>query len=136
MAHYAELNDQNEVIYIAYLNNETITDTDGNEIEQMGIDHLHACNGENRRWVRTSFRGNFRNKYACLGDIYREDLDMFIEPQPYVSWSLNETDGQWYPPIPRPNLTDSELESGACYLWDENTYQSDNTKGWVLIEPS
>ena len=136
MAHYAELNENNEVIYVAYLNNETITDADGNEVEQLGIDHLHACNGENRRWVRTSFRGNFRNKYACIGDTYREDLNMFISPQQYASWSLNKTEGQWCPPIPQPSLTESELESGSAYLWiwDENLYQSDNTKGWVFTE--
>jgi hypothetical protein len=132
MAHYAELNETNQVIYVAYLNNETITDEFGTEMEQLGIDHLRTCNGENRRWIRTSYRGNFRNKYACLGDTYREDLDMFISPQPYESWSLNEVEGKWHPPIPKPNLTDLQLESGDYYLWDETLYQSDNTQGWIL----
>jgi hypothetical protein len=78
MAHYAELNENNEVIYVAFVDNETITDENGDEVEQLGIDHLHKHHGHNRRWVRTSYRGNFRGKYAGLGDIYDEDLDVFI----------------------------------------------------------
>lgn len=122
MAHYAELNENNEVIYVAYMGNEIITDENGNEVEQLGIDHLHTHHGADRRWVRTSYRGNFRNKYAGLGDTYREDLDMFIAPQPYPSWTLNETNGQWEPPVPRP-------DDGNFYRWNEET------QGWDLIEP-
>ena len=121
MAHYAELNENNEVIYVAYMDNEIITDENGNEIEQLGLDHLHIHHGEDRKWVRTSYRGNFRNKYAGLGDTYREDLDMFISPQPYPSWTLNETIGDWESPVPRPD--DENL-----YVWNEET------QSWDLIE--
>jgi hypothetical protein len=121
MAHYAELNENNEVIYVVYMDNEIITDEDGNEVEELGIQHLHTHHGSDRRWVRTSYRGNFRNKYAGLGDTYREDLDMFISPQPFASWILNETTGQWEAPIPRPD--DENL-----YVWNEET------QSWDLVE--
>jgi hypothetical protein len=80
MAHFAELNENNEVIYVAYMDNEIITDENGNEVEKLGIQHLHYHHGSHRRWVRTSYRGNFRGKYAGLNDVYDEDLDIFINP--------------------------------------------------------
>ena len=122
MAHYAELNEGNEVIYVAYLDNEIITDENGNEVEELGIQHLHTHHGSNRRWVRTSYRGNFRNKYAGQGDSYREDIDMFISPKPYASWILNETTGQWEAPVPKPELTEEQLNDETYtyyYFWIE-----------------
>ena len=121
MAHYAELNENNEVIYVAYMDNEIITDENENEVDQLGIDHLHLHHGADRRWVRTSYGGNFRGKYAGLGDTYIEDLDLFISPQPYPSWTLNETTGQWEAPFPRPDDTNT-------YSWNEET------QSWDLIE--
>jgi hypothetical protein len=85
MAHYAELNEKNEVIYVIYMDNEIITDENGNEIEELGIQHLHTHHGSLRRWIRTSYGGNFRGKYAGIGDTYRSDLDIFVEPEPYGS---------------------------------------------------
>ena len=134
MAHYAELNENNEVIYVAYMGNEIITDENGNEVEELGIQHLHTHHGAERKWVRTSYRGNFRNKYAGLGDTYREDLDMFISPSPYPSWILNETTGQWESPVTQPELTQEEIDGGYFYSWDEEAYNSDNTTGWTLIQ--
>jgi len=124
MAHFAELNENNEVIYVAYMDNEIITDENGNEVEGLGIQHLHTHHGENRRWVRTSYGGNFRGKYAGIGDTYREDLDMFISPQPFSSWILNETTGQWEAPTPQPELTEEQLNDETYtyyYFWDEET---------------
>ena len=134
MAHYAELNQNNEVIYVVYMDNEIITDGNGNEVEELGIQHLHTHHGADRKWVRTSYRGNFRGKYAGLGDTYREDLDMFISPSPYPSWILNETTGQWESPVTQPELTQEEIDGGYFYSWDEEAYNSDNTTGWTLIQ--
>jgi hypothetical protein len=133
--HYAELNENNEVIYVAYMDNEIITDENGNEVEELGIQHLHTHHGAERKWVRTSYGGNFRGKYAGLGDTYREDLDMFIGPSPYPSWILNETTGQWEPPIPQPELTQEEVDAGHYYIWLEGAYNEDNTTGWFLLAP-
>ena len=122
MAHFAELNENNEVIYVVYMDNEVITDENGNEVERLGIEHLHTHHGSHRRWVRTSYRGNFRGKYAGQGDTYREDLDMFISLSPCPSWILNEITGQWEAPVPYPT-------DGNDYLWNEET------QSWNLIEP-
>lgn len=131
MAHYAELNENNEVIYVIYMTNETITDENGNEVEQLGIDHLHKHHGKDRRWVRTSYRGNFRGRYAGVGFTYREDLDMFIEPQPYSSWVLNTSTGDWDPPVPYP-------EDDKNYVWNEEIQNWDIPPkpypSWILNE--
>jgi hypothetical protein len=102
MAHYAELNENNEVIYVTYMDNKIITDENDNEIEDLGIQHLHIHHGSHRRWVRTSYRGNFRGKYAGVGDIYRKDFDLFISPSPYLSWIFNEDMRQWEAPVSKP----------------------------------
>jgi hypothetical protein len=132
--HYAELNENNEVIYVAYMGNEIITDENGNEVEELGIQHLHTHHGADRKWVRTSYGGNFRGKYAGLGDTYREDLDMFISPSPYPSWILNETTGQWEAPVTQPELTQEQIDGDYYYYWDEEAYNADNTTGWTLIQ--
>jgi len=104
MAHYAELNKNNEVIYVVYVDNEIITDRNGNELDQLGVDHLHFHHGSHRKWIRTSYRGNFRGNYAGVGYIYRKDINMFVLPSgPYPSWILNKTTGQWEAPIQKPD---------------------------------
>ena len=91
-------------------------------------------------WIQTSYntRGNkhfdpdtgveddgvaLRGNYAGIGYTYDAANDVFYEPQPYDSWSLNETTWLWEPPIPHPG--------DGYYVWDEDLYQSDNTQGWV-----
>jgi hypothetical protein len=120
MAHYAELNEINEVIHVIYMDNELIIDENGNEVEELGIQHLHTHHGSDRRWVRTSYNGNFRGKYAGLGYTYRSDLDMFIEPKPCESWVLNIETKDWESPIGEPpELTQQEIDSGSYYQWNE-----------------
>jgi len=72
-----------------------------------------------------------RKNFAVEGGIYDEERDAFYEPQPYPSWILNEDSCLWDPPIPLP-LGD-DWPNGA--IWDEELYQSDNTKGWVHAPP-
>jgi hypothetical protein len=36
----------------------------------------------------------------------------------------------WQAPISKPD----DESVNKRYIWDENVYQADNTKGWVLIE--
>ena len=66
-----------------------------------------------------------RKNYAGFGYTYDKDKDAFIPPQPYASWTLNKTTCLWEPPITKPTT--------GLYKWDEELYQSDNTKGWVEI---
>lgn len=127
MAHYAELNDNNEVIYVTYMDNKIITDDDGNEIEELGINHLHRHHGNNRRWIRTSYNDNFRGNYAGIGYIYREDLDMFVLPSgPYPSWVLNESTGKWESPVAKKD------EYFNDYEWKEDLQTWFSIKEYVF----
>lgn len=131
MAHYAELNENNEVIYVTYMDNEIITNENGEEDEQLGIDHLHFHHGANRRWVRTSYSGSFRGKYAGVGSIYNSDLDIFTLPQPYPSWTINATTAEWEAPIPMPELTQEQIDNNQFYRWSEEDFNLNNN-GWIL----
>jgi hypothetical protein len=68
-------------------------------------------------WVKTSFNAatnGFRKNFAGKGYEWREDIDAFIPPQPFASWTLNEETAQWEAPLPRPEgLFDWDEEQGA-----------------------
>ena len=65
-----------------------------------------------------------RKNHAGIGYTYDEIKDAFIPPQQFSSWTLNNTTCLWEPPISKPT-------DGKTYRWDDDLYQSDNTKGWV-----
>lgn len=132
MAHFAQLDQDNVVINVISVDNEDIQDKNGNESEELGIQFCKALFEEETNWIQTSYNASFRKRYAGIGDIYRSDLDAFIRPQPFTSWSLNSDSYIWEPPIPAPILSDAELEEGKYSAWEEDLYQSDNTKGWVI----
>lgn len=54
---------------------------------------------------------NLRKNYAGVGYTYDAELDAFIMPQPYPSWTLNLNTCAWEPPAPRPE---------GMYYWDED----------------
>ena len=96
MAHYAELNDQNIVQRVVVVSND-ITHIDGVEDEALGATFLSELLPGSGRWVRTSYNGNIRGRYAGIGYWYDEVTDQFIPPE----WTL--IDGVWTPPaVPEP----------------------------------
>ena len=111
MAHFAELDEQNNVLRVLVVNNDVIT-VDGSEKEQVGIDFLIGLYGSSL-WKQTSYNHSFRKNYAGTGYIYDETRDAFIPPKTYPSWVLDEETCRWNSPIPYP---DDEKE----YRWDED----------------
>ena len=105
MAHYAFLDENNVVT-------EVITGIDETELIE-GLD-TETWYGNFRGQVckRTSYNNNIRKQYAGIGYTYDSVADIFIAPQPYPSWSLDEN-FDWQPPTPRPT-------EGNWY-WDEAT---------------
>ena len=83
--------------------------------------------------VVTGDEARERKNYAGIG--YHYDGTGFYPPQPYASWTLNDTTYLWDCPLARPELTQEEIDSFSYYTWDEDAYQADNTTGWVLITP-
>lgn len=55
-----------------------------------------------------------RGNYAGVGYIYDAQNDVFYTPQPYPSWTLNQTTWLWEAPTPYP-------QDGKIYRWDEDT---------------
>lgn len=72
-------------------------------------------------WIQTSyntFAGQhpegrpLRKNYAAIGFTYDSQRDAFIPPQPFPSWSLNESTCLWDAPIPMPD--------NGLYVWNED----------------
>ena len=114
MAHYARLDETNNVIRVHVLSNAVITDSEGNEQEQVGVDFLTQHNGGVGWYKQTSYNGNFRKNYAGVGFTYDQARDAFIPPQPFNSWTINEDTCLWDAPTPYP-------DDGKLYSWDEST---------------
>ena len=79
MAHFARIQD-NIVREVIVINNEVIIDSNGVEQEQLGIDFCKSLYGQDTEWVQTSYNGNFRGKYAGVGDMYDAENDIFKYP--------------------------------------------------------
>lgn len=117
MAHYARVNSQNIVTFVTPIPNEMITDENGVEHEELAFDHLYSTipDSVGDRWIQTSYNKNFRKNYAGIGYTWNEELNAFIPPKPFDSWSLNTETGLWDPPIPEPTI----VPGGPLYIWDE-----------------
>ena len=125
MAHFAEIDSENIVLRVIVLANETITDEDNKEQEQLGLDFIANHLKLPGTWKQTSYNNNFRKQYAGIGYVYNASKNKFLDPQPHASWSLNSSD-DWEAPVTYP-------DDGKDYVWDEDVYNGDNTKGWVEI---
>lgn len=122
MAHFAKLDENNNVLAVHVVNNDVIT-VDGVESEQAGIDFLTGLHGHTL-WKQTSYNGTIRKNYAGIGFTYDAGRDAFIAPKPYGSWTLNETTCQWEPPVPYPAF---DTENPKYYAWFEPNQQ------WIEI---
>lgn len=114
MAHFAKLDDNNVVLDVNVVNNQTIDDLPFPASEPVGVNFLTEWSGGYTNWKQTSYNGNFRKRYAGVNYIYDATLDAFIPPKPYPSWLLNTTTCDWNAPVPYPN-------DGKEYYWDETT---------------
>ena len=47
---------------------------------------------------------------------------------------MNTTTGFYDAPLTRPTPTQEEDDALKVWRWDESLYQSDNTKGWLLVD--
>ena len=115
MAHYAFLDENNLVT-------EVITGIDESELIE-GLDpEIWYGNFRGQNCKRTSYNGNIRKQYAGIGYTYDSVNDVFIAPQPFSSWSLDEN-FDWQAPTPKPK------EEGFWY-WDEDSLD------WNKVEQS
>lgn len=114
MAYYAFINQNNIVT-------EVIPGIDETElIEGLDTETWYG-NFRGQTCKRTSYNGNIRKQYAGIGYTYDAVNDVFIAPQPYPSWSLDQN-FDWQPPTPKP-------QEGFWY-WDEDSLS------WIEVEQS
>lgn len=114
MAHFAELDDKNNVLRVIVVSNADNSDANGVEREEIGMAFCRSLFGEATIWKQTSYNGNLRKNYAGIGYTYDVDLDAFIPPKPFPSWVLNEQTCLWEAPVSYPS-------DGGRYVWDEPT---------------
>jgi hypothetical protein len=110
MAHWAELDENNLVLRVTVGDND---DPNGDEGYQWLIDNLGG------RWVKTSYNGSIRKRFAGVGFTYDEQLDVFLTVKPYASWVLDLDTYEWKAPVSKP-------EDEKEYVWDEELVD------WVL----
>jgi hypothetical protein len=117
MAHFAKLDNNNNVLEVIVVNNSIL---DSNSEEESGIAFLTQWSEGYTNWKQTSYNGSFRKNFAAIGGVYDSTRNAFIHPKPYNSWILDNTTCQWKPPIEYPNDNNS-------YWWDESN------QSWSLI---
>lgn len=82
-------------------------------------------------WIQTSYNtcgGNhlsggvpLRKNFAGVGYSYDRNLDAFIPPRPFNSWTLEEETCMWIPPVLEP-------KDGKLYNWNEESLSWDEVK--------
>ena len=120
MAHYALLDENNIVINVITGVDENIAQTDLDGTQVGGSSESWETFYATRPWLnavsckRTSYNHNIRKQYAGIGYSYNPVADVFITPQPFASWSLDEN-FDWQPPTPKP------IVEGKLYYWSEDS---------------
>lgn len=135
MAHFAKINDENEVVAVHCLDNAALLDDDGNESSEKGVAALERMHGGT--WVQTSYNTRegvhlkggtpLRFRYAGIGHTYYPDIGTegaFVPRKPHPSWALDEDSAQWKPPVEMPDDPD------LTFVWDEESVS------WVEVEPA
>ena len=130
MAHFCRIDENNIVTQVIVVANEDTTDTNGVEVEEIGVAFCKKLLGAETNWKQTSYNNNFRVRYAGTGYSYNAELNAFIAPKPFESWVLNEETADWVSPVgPAPTLTEAQVESRSFYKWDEEELE------WVIETP-
>ena len=123
MRHFDEVNGNKKFVNVIVAEEDFFTNFIDNEPgEWIQVSYntrggRHFSSVSNEEDGGTPLRGN----YPSIGSTYNTELDVFIAPQPYSSWTLNETSYLWEAPTAYPN-------DGQQYSWDEDT------TAWVLVE--
>jgi hypothetical protein len=122
MAYVAEIDSNNVVLRVLKV---------GDDIADK---EAWAANALGGTWKQTYKDGSQRKQYAGINYTYNPEKDIFIENQPYSSWSLDDND-DWQPPIARPTEDQLFIDENTFYAcsWNESAHQADNTKGWEAI---
>ena len=145
MAHFAKINEDNEVLAVLTLDNSNMLNADSVEDESVGQQYLETHNNwPAQMWIQTSYNTSagthklggtpLRGNYACIGYTWDEDNNIFYGKKPYASWVLNTTTATWHSPIgdAPPLPAEQESQNAAqthmwAYVWNEGGQSWDLT---------
>ena len=102
MSHFAEIDSSNVVLRVIVA-------------EQDFINSGKV--GDTFNWIQCSYNANFRKQYPGIGWTYDKVNDVFVEPQPYPSWTLDENH-DWQPPVAHPGNGLNDWNEGTL-SWDK-----------------
>lgn len=123
MAHFAEIDANNVVLRVVVIGNADTSDAAGVEKEHIGAAFCEKLFGGT--WKKTSYNGNIRKRYAGIGYTFNAELDAFVPPKPFPSWTLNSETADWQAPVAMP------VVEGKRYAWNEATQAWDEVEGMV-----
>jgi hypothetical protein len=112
VAYFAQIDEDGTVLQVISISNADAPDPAPTHSEALGQTFIADTLGLSGEWRQTSYNSNFRKQYAGPGFTYDPVADVFIAPQPYLSWTL-DAQHDWQAPTPRP--TDGD------WYWDEPT---------------
>jgi len=109
MAHFAKIDDNGLVLEVLYMEDSVTQNAEGVETESVGQTHLQTHNNwPAEKWIKTSYNtieGShtlggtaFRGNYAGIDYTYHADIDYFMPPKPYNSWSMSTANATWIAP--------------------------------------
>jgi hypothetical protein len=152
MAHFAKITENNEVLGVLTLDNINTINSNGIEEELIGQQYLEKNNNwPAHLWIKTSYNTMnnvhinggtpFRGNYAGIGYTWDSVNQIFWRIKPYNSWIKDLNTANWKSPIgDAPSLTNEQISQynagthGWMYIWNEESYQSNNTTGWELVD--
>jgi hypothetical protein len=145
MAHFAKINENNEVIGVLFVNNTDVLNANNQEEETVGQQYLEKHNLRPANlWIQTSVNTvnnthrlggtPFRGNYACIGYTWDKDNQIFWPVQPYASWVKDIATASWKSPIgDAPALTEEQTAQNYIgthfwnYIWNETNKTWDFT---------
>ena len=152
-AYFAQLNEKNEVVTVLVIDENDTREKarwwnpiewvkGGKKSEAVGIAWCqNHIKDPDSRWLQTEHGEAgycMRVNPASRENIYLTGVrtlgvastDIFIEPQPYPSWSVGIHTARWYWPqdVPHPNINTRH----QYVMWNENNYQKDPSTAWEI----
>jgi hypothetical protein len=82
MGYFAHIDENNIVQQVISISNEVLNEPMFSfpDTEPLGRAFIAQTLGLDGEWRQTSFNGNFRGRYAGIGNRYDRDLDEFVPP--------------------------------------------------------
>lgn len=145
MAHFAKINENNEVLTVLTVNNLDVVNSEGVETESVGQQYLETHNNwPANLWIQASYNTfqnqhlnggtAFRGNAAAVGYLWDSVNQIFIAPKPYSSWVKDIATATWKSPIgDAPVLTEQQKAETLAqthhwiYLWNEANQSWDLT---------